>query len=125
MSEDKCKETLCWNCKRACGANKCTWAECFRPVAGWDAEKTELGYLVKSCPQYIEDDEIEVTTSTKEIAKIIGVNLRTFFRWLEKKRNAIKFINEKYLLKKNYYLVSEKSKDNRIRHTYTLIRKNI
>ena len=47
-------DTLCIYCAKAC-CNKCSWSESKTPVDGWDAEQTEKGYLVKSCPLFVRD----------------------------------------------------------------------
>ena len=56
------KQTLCWECKRACGG--CSWSRDFKPVRGWKAEKTKIArfkdanadsYIVKECPLFVQD----------------------------------------------------------------------
>lgn len=58
--------TLCWDCARAIGprSNRCSWANDFEPVDGWEAEFTVVhagnagettSYLVRSCPEFVRD----------------------------------------------------------------------
>lgn len=83
------KQTLCWKCERAYGAESkgyapCSWSEDFTPVEGWEAERTTVtsrgdrgtsygSYLVKSCPKYvaspntIEPDEETISVISKEL----------------------------------------------------------
>lgn len=51
--------TICWECKNALGG--CSWSKNFKPVNGWEAEKTYLrsnhkiggeSYKVINCPEY-------------------------------------------------------------------------
>lgn len=68
---DKYRATLCWKCANAVpnreGTRGCSWSKEFKPVEGWDAEKTVLftgywnskrfgtdSYIVKSCPEFVE-----------------------------------------------------------------------
>lgn len=56
-------DSLCWKCKRAYGL--CSWSHRFKPVKGWEAERTILmggkgifaveSYDVKKCPLFIQD----------------------------------------------------------------------
>lgn len=66
----ECKESICFDCKRACGG--CSWSEVnpdtgkvrFEPVPGWTAENTFQKvnkkyistYRVKACPLFERDD---------------------------------------------------------------------
>ena len=120
------KDSLCWDCKRACGKDQCSWAARFEPVSGWNAEQNELGFLVTSCPQYIEDDRIEVTNSVEEIVKILGITQRTFYRWISSKPKPIKYINKNYFSKMNYHLFRDKDADSERIHIYryTLVKNN-
>lgn len=45
------KDTLCWDCGRALRAG-CSWSDPERqkPVNGWQAKKTRMGYIVQDCP---------------------------------------------------------------------------
>ncbi len=52
--------SLCWDCQRAAGADRCCWADKFEPVPGWEAveTKTMMGltsYAVKNCPAFLRD----------------------------------------------------------------------
>lgn len=52
--------TLCWDCQRAAGADRCCWADRFEPVPGWEAVKTKTmmgltSYAVKNCPAFLRD----------------------------------------------------------------------
>jgi hypothetical protein len=62
---EKQKDTICWDCKHATNKYKiCSWANEFKPVKGWNADKMYLlpcktqskklieSYLVKSCPLF-------------------------------------------------------------------------
>ena len=50
--------TRCWTCRNACGG--CSWSREFKPVDGWNADKTTYldcgeivnSYFIKSCPEY-------------------------------------------------------------------------
>lgn len=50
--------TLCSSCKLACGKHRCSWADHFEPVPGWEAEQTfgqdgePYSYHVRECPLY-------------------------------------------------------------------------
>ena len=111
MKSQNTRETICWECKRAYGKNLCCWALRSKPVPGWEAEQNELGYLVKSCPLYIEDDQIEI--STKKLAEILGVTQRSVFRY------SIQHIN-KLLKPKDLKIRTSKEPDGR--KTYILIK---
>lgn len=62
-----CKQpTLCWDCSRAVGprSHRCSWANDFKPVDGWEAEFTIVhagnagdttSYFVHKCPEFIRD----------------------------------------------------------------------
>lgn len=63
---EKCKkkETLCWQCAKACGG--CSWSSlAHKPVTGWTAERRDLyiqnssvpveSYVVHDCPEYVPD----------------------------------------------------------------------
>ena len=47
-------ETLCILCAHSC-VNQCCWADEQKPVPGWVAESTRLGYIVIQCPEYVKD----------------------------------------------------------------------
>lgn len=60
------RQTLCWDCAKACGL--CPWSDHWehRPVRGWIAEKTDLrinngrrceSYLVLQCPMFEPDEK--------------------------------------------------------------------
>ena len=57
------RETLCWTCKNAAGAQRCSWSSEFIPVEGWNAMRSDLqcdgrmieSYCVIECPQYMVD----------------------------------------------------------------------
>ena len=51
------KQTLCWSCQNATNGG-CSWSRSFTPVEGWVANKG-IGYNVKSCPEYIQDEPVE------------------------------------------------------------------
>ena len=62
----KDKRSLCWSCANSTNGSKCPWARSFVPVAGWEAEKTQIkgngkgakgyeSYNVKKCPLYRAD----------------------------------------------------------------------
>ena len=89
----KRKGTLCWYCKNAIG--KCSWSQEGIPVKGWGAEPTIIkcdngtiisSYCVKSCPLFIQEQEVKHKT-VKEIAAELGFSIRTVYR---KKLNKIK-----------------------------------
>ena len=55
-------DTLCWDCKNACG--NCAWSKNFTPVEGWVITKTKIkgnfetdsvidSCIVHSCPEFI------------------------------------------------------------------------
>ena len=48
------RHTLCWDCANAtdCG---CDWSWQLKPVKGWEARKTEIGYIVIKCPEFERD----------------------------------------------------------------------
>lgn len=88
----KNKKTLCWDCQNAY-AHKCSWFENFTPVPGWSALPTKIKYAhkvcdsfrVKECPNFVEDEKIEIKTN-KEKAKEQGISLRTFQRKYNKSK---------------------------------------
>ena len=58
------KQTLCWDCAKACGG--CSWSDYEEqtPVPGWTAEEAQLRlnnnlftttFIVKECPEYRPD----------------------------------------------------------------------
>ena len=59
----KTMPSLCWDCGRSVGENKCPWASCFKPIEGWRAYKTKkacsgednYSYLVVECPLFERD----------------------------------------------------------------------
>ena len=62
------KRSLCWYCANSTNGSKCPWARSFVPVAGWEAEKTQIkgngkgakgyaSYNVRKCPLYRADRE--------------------------------------------------------------------
>lgn len=64
----KDKRSLCWSCANSTNGSKCPWVRSFVPVAGWEAEKTQIkgngkgakgyeSYNVKKCPLYRADGE--------------------------------------------------------------------
>lgn len=72
------KNSLCWNCKRACTdrLHQCSWSSEFKPVKGWTAEPFVIRegtkrplptYHVKACPQFIKRDKFN-----GEISKAIA-----------------------------------------------------
>ena len=50
------RDTLCWDCKNAMRGG-CSWAdpEQQKPVDGWAAVKTSLGYIVHACPKFVRE----------------------------------------------------------------------
>ena len=50
-------QTLCYQCGRACGKNKCSWSESFIPVPGWNViyDKGNDSYTVIDCPLFKDD----------------------------------------------------------------------
>lgn len=62
MTDDK-NNTLCWKCKRSCGANQCNWANFLEPIDGWKTiqgdnkdEKTRTADVI-FCPEFIRDEK--------------------------------------------------------------------
>lgn len=59
------RETLCWKCQKA--VLGCSWARNYKPIPGWEAEKTKIrnnpyvpeiwieSYCVIKCPEYEKD----------------------------------------------------------------------
>lgn len=92
------KETLCWSCQNACG--KCTWSKNFKKVKGWEAKKTVIkgdpngnepdikSYRIISCPLYIPDSISEKITHY-QVARWLGINIRTYYRMFTKKDKEI------------------------------------
>ena len=79
----KTNNTLCWDCDNCYG--QCSWSAIFKPVNGWIAEKTivdnQTSYNVIYCPEFTQGRERQKTY--KELAKEMGVSLRTYYRKLE------------------------------------------
>lgn len=59
----KTNDTICWDCKNACGG--CSWSKNFTPVEGWKITKTLIkgnfetdavieSCIVHSCPEFIK-----------------------------------------------------------------------
>ena len=71
-------EQLCWNCKNT-NRYKCSWFE----VKGELPEYVEIknGFIVK-CEKYkpIIPDENRLKPTNKEIADILNISVRTFYR---------------------------------------------
>ena len=68
MDRYKARRSLCWYCANSTNGSKCPWARSFVPVAGWEAEKTQIkgngkgakgyvSYNVRKCPLYRADRE--------------------------------------------------------------------
>ena len=68
MDRYKASRSLCWYCANSTNGSKCPWARSFTPVAGWEAEKTQIkgngkgaegyvSYNVRKCPLYRADRE--------------------------------------------------------------------
>ena len=68
MDRYKASRSLCWYCANSTNGSKCPWARSFVPVAGWEAEKTQIkgngkgakgyvSYNVRKCPLYRADRE--------------------------------------------------------------------
>lgn len=108
------KETICWNCAKACG--KCPWSDgSFTPVDGWIATPTKIkfgckienSYLVKNCPLFVSKTWSSI--SVKALAKILNINIRTFFRLTDEdkiskaRKCGYDLKIEKEKLKKNIY----------------------
>ena len=66
MDRYKASRSLCWYCANSTNGSKCPWARSFTPVAGWEAEKTQIkgngkgakgyaSYNVRKCPLYRAD----------------------------------------------------------------------
>ncbi len=106
------KETICWTCKNC---TKCSWSKGI-PVEGWKAEKTVVhvsktcsygSYLVKKCPEYIQDDKIKVTDSN--LAKLLNITFNNFRntslaeirRLLSEKGYKLYIIQKERYIKKN------------------------
>lgn len=58
------KQTLCWDCAKACGG--CSWSDHWKhsPVPGWKTEETTLRlnndqytktHIVLECPEFVAD----------------------------------------------------------------------
>lgn len=69
------KTTICWNCSNY---SKCNWSV-GKVVDGWDAERVFIKssegqgfmtYIVKQCPNYMQDKVIKVTC--KCLSKLLG-----------------------------------------------------
>ena len=63
-------QTLCWDCRNATEKD-CEWARYFKPVPGWEAEKTkmktgEASYIVYDCPRFVRDSWRAGEFRTKE-----------------------------------------------------------
>ena len=107
MGEETRKETLCWECKNACGG--CSWSKAFKPVEGWDADKTTVkcengttygSYHVKSCPEFIPNDRRII--SARKIARILGVTPPTINDLWAKQVIVEKMAEKGYTVKYNW-----------------------
>ena len=96
-------DTICWDCKNACGGGGCSWVDPKRqsPVDGWVAEETSNGYKVIECPafkrgtygggmyrtadDYILALEIEVTDLKKQIENL---KKTLWWKYIHKIRSA-------------------------------------
>lgn len=54
------RDTICWKCQNT----KCNWTQSFKPVEGWQAEKTIIenycpaeSFIVNECPEFISESE--------------------------------------------------------------------
>ncbi len=63
MKKRRGRESLCWDCKNACGG--CSWSRNLTPVEGWEAKTIKVkgnfytgevldSYVVINCPEFIE-----------------------------------------------------------------------
>lgn len=74
------RETKCWTCKNSSGG--CSWSRGFRPVEGWDADRTVIkgkegyveSFLVKECPMYEKEKSIDIKIHTNIARQIAMVN---------------------------------------------------
>lgn len=57
LRQSKIKAQLCWDCINAVpdGKHGCPWSNYFKPVEGWEAEKTDISYHITSCPLFERD----------------------------------------------------------------------
>lgn len=69
------KDTLCWKCTKCVGY--CDWSAFGIPIEGWVADKTDISYLVKSCPEYNEDYRCG---SSEDISKYLGISVKNYYR---------------------------------------------
>ena len=59
----KTMPSLCWDCSKSIGEDKCPWASSYEPIEGWLAHKTKkastgdnsYSYLVVECPLFKRD----------------------------------------------------------------------
>ena len=80
----KATDSLCWDCGRALGG--CSWSKRFKPVKGWEAEKTVIqdvrgdceSYHVISCPRYRPDRR--KTISMPEVLKALNINRHVYYQ---------------------------------------------
>ena len=49
-------DTLCWDCKNAMRGG-CSWCnpDIQKPVKGWKATPTDVGFVVHTCPEFVRD----------------------------------------------------------------------
>ena len=72
--------SICWKCKNAYGG--CSWSENFIEIDGWEAEKTEISYNIKSCPEFEIDTKFskDKNISVKNLCKLLGISERKYYR---------------------------------------------
>ena len=75
---EKRLSSICWDCQNAY-AHKCCWFKNYTPVKDWNAHyNAKTGsYMVDKCPNFVPDIKKE---TDREIAKRLGINIRTYLR---------------------------------------------
>ena len=66
--DERRNSTICWDCQRAVGKDRCCWADNFKPVKGWNAIRNDLkstpngglviSYIVLCCPLFVPDEPL-------------------------------------------------------------------
>ena len=112
MARDKeDNRSLCWDCENG-RADRCRWVGFFEKIEGWSAkkvmypsEKKAYTYVVKTCPNFIEDKPRAKTRyyaqlRDEQYEKRRNKILERQKIYREEHREEIKIKNREYYLKK-------------------------
>ena len=96
--------TLCWKCENAC-TNGCSWSKQLIPVENWNAEETDISYIVKDCPLFKAEskEKIKLRNLCEKLDESLHEGKRYKYLFVGSKANEIiNKANAKELIETNY-----------------------